>query len=234
MSNYREGRSGVGLNVPSTKLNFEDRFLRLISMVGGADEAAAICDAGRSTLYSWAKSDGKVPLNAALKLAQAAGVSLDWVATGYDRRPDLASAPQEDEDLIKVPRLGVTAAAGVGIRNENAEVEDYIYLTRAQLRAFGVPPDAVHFISVRGDSMEPTISDGANVLIDASRRRFRGDGVYALSIDGDVRLKRLTKTTDGSFLAISDNERYPPERLSRADLDGLQIEGRVVSTERRL
>ncbi len=82
--------------------------------------------------------------------------------------------------------------------------------------------------------MEPTISDGAIVLIDASMRSFSGDAVYAISLDGDVRLKRLSRSLDGTILVLSDNPSYPPERLSPADAGALRVEGRVVWTERRL
>lgn len=211
--------------------------MQLLSMVGGPEEASEISGASRSTLYLWAKSDGKVPLAAALKLAEAAGVTLDWVATGWDRRPDMPKieiSPEQTLDLARIPLLGVLAAAGAGAQNHGVQVEDHIYMSRAQLRALGVSPEAVHFIRVRGDSMEPTIADGAIVLIDAAHNRWRGDAIYALSQQGDVRVKRLSKAVDGTFMAISDNPRYPAERLSPADLDGLHIEGRVVWTEHRL
>ena len=47
-----------------------------------------------------------MPLDAALKLADAAGVTLDWVATGWDRRPGLppgagAPPPPLHADLLQ-------------------------------------------------------------------------------------------------------------------------------------
>lgn len=235
MSKSSDKRERLAFGVAGFSLSFEERFMQLLAMVGGVEEAANISGVSRSTLYLWAKSDRKVLLIAALKLAEAAGVTLDWVATGWDRRPDMPQIAAEDAlDVVRVPLLGVSAAAGAGAANDDAEIEDHIFLARQQLRALGVAPEAVHFIRVRGDSMEPTIADGATVLIDAAHRRWRGEAIYALSQGGDVRIKRLSKGVDGAFMAISDNAHYPPERLSPAELDSLQIEGRVIWTERRL
>ncbi len=240
MGNKNGTKERLAILIVGWEVTFEERFGALVEMAGGAVKAAKQCGVSRNTLYLWGKSDGKIPLNKALKLAEAAGVTLDWVATGWERRPDLPKVapdvvpPEEALDLARVPLLGVSAAAGAGAANDTAEVEDHIYMPRAQLRALGVPPDFVHFIRVRGDSMEPTIADGAIVLIDASLQRYRGEAIYALSQDGDVRIKRLAKAVDGGFMAISDNPIYPPERLSPAELYGLRIEGRVLWTERRL
>lgn len=221
--------------------SFEDRFNFVLAVVGGVGKAAELCGVNRGTIPKWSKSDGKMPINAALTLCNAARVTLDWLATGHHVRPqaevpgaDRASSPEEALDLVRIPLLGVSAAAGAGAANDGTEVEDHIFMSRAQLRALGVSTEMVHFIRVRGDSMEPTIADGAIVLIDAARRRFRGDGIYAITVGGDVRLKRLATKADGAVLAISDNPRYPQELLSAADLEGAQIEGRVVWTEQRL
>jgi phage repressor protein C with HTH and peptisase S24 domain len=221
--------------------SFEDRFQFVLERIGGVGKAAELCHVNRGTIPKWAKSDGKMPLNAALAMVEKAGVTLDWLTTGHHVRPNteipgsaLSTPPEEALDLARIPLLGVSGAAGAGAANDAAEVEDYYYMPRAQLRALGVPPKFVHFIRVRGDSMEPTIADGAIVLIDASIRRFGGEGIYALSQDGDVRIKRLAKAVEGGFRAISDNPNYPRERLTPDDLYGLRIEGRVRWTERRL
>ena len=197
MENDDENRRIV-LGVAGYALSFEERFAHLLLQIGGQSKAAEVCGVNRTTLYSWAKSEGKMPLSAALKLAEAAGVTLDWVAVGWDRRPDLPkieAAPVEPEealDLAKIPVLSVAAAAGPGVANGEAMVEDHILMPRAQLRRIGVAPQNAHYIRVLGDSMEPTIADGAIVLIDARQRRFKAEAIYAISLDGDVRLKRLS------------------------------------------
>jgi hypothetical protein len=57
-----------------------------------------------------------------------------------------------------------------------------------------------------------------------------GDSVYAISLGGgEMLLRRLSKGVESGFMLIPDNSRYPTERL--VDLDGLQIEGRVIWTE---
>ena len=226
-----------GLEAPT----FEARLGLLIKAAGGQNAAAELCGVNRNTLYLWAKSEGKMPLNAALKLTEAAGVSVYWLATGSDRRPggavfvagrNRAPDPLETLDLARVPVLSVSAAAGAGAANDHPEIEDTILMPRAQLRAAGVAPQNAHYIKVKGDSMEPTIADGAIVLIDSQQRRFVAEAIYAISLDGDVRLKRLSRAVDGAILVLSDNPRYPPEKISAAET--LKIEGRAVWAERRL
>jgi phage repressor protein C with HTH and peptisase S24 domain len=75
--------------------------------------------------------------------------------------------------------------------------------------------------------MSPRIADGALVLIDSSRNRVQDDGIYAIVLDGDVRLKRIQKSAVGALKLISDNTVYPPEILSGLDARQLVIAGKV-------
>lgn len=89
MSDNSKKREFIAFGVPGFSLTFEQRFDQVIAMAGGFERARELCGVSASTPYQWRKSEGKMPLNAALKLAEAAGVTLDWVATGWDRRPGL-------------------------------------------------------------------------------------------------------------------------------------------------
>lgn len=79
----------LAFGVAGFQLTFEERFAQLAAMAGGAVKAAELCGVSRNTFYLWGKGETRMPLEAALKLAEAAGVTLDWVATGWDRRPGL-------------------------------------------------------------------------------------------------------------------------------------------------
>jgi phage repressor protein C with HTH and peptisase S24 domain len=221
------------------KHGFEDRFNFVLAMVGSVGKAADLCGVNRGTIPKWAKSEGKLPMNAALALCNEAGVTLDWLATGHHIRPQaeipgfaVVPLPEQTLDLTRIPLLGSSGAGGAGAENRGAEAQDHIYMLRDQLGALGVSPDAVRFLRARGDAMAPTIAPGAIALVDTAQRVWAGDSVYAISLGGEVLLRRLSKGVEGGFMLIPDNARYPTERL--ADLDGLQIEGRAIWTEHRL
>ncbi len=138
-----------------------------------------------------------------------------------------------DPDVIHLPVLGVRVAAGAGGLNTEEPIEGIVPFSRSALERLGVPAERVHGIRAHGDSMEPTIGDGTLVLVDTSRKRLTA-GVYALVVDDQARLKRISPHVDGSVSLISDNAGYPPERVARADLDRIQVVGRAFWTERLL
>jgi phage repressor protein C with HTH and peptisase S24 domain len=162
-------------------------------------------------------------------LAHATGVSQEWI---WEGEPDRTDA--EAEEMVYLPVLDVAAAAGAGATNDRATVIRRIPFSARTLRRLGVPAGRAHAIRARGDSMEPTIADGGIVLVDSSQTRLSQDGVYALVVDDQARLKRVAPHVDGSVSLISDNPGYPPERVAKADLERIKVVGRAFWTERLL
>lgn len=81
--------------------------------------------------------------------------------------------------------------------------------------------------SVSGDSMEPTLSHGDQVLVDTSCSRFIDDAIYAIQQDGHLRFKRIQLKLDGSIVVRSDGstniETYTAEEAARFFIVGLVI-----------
>lgn len=165
-------------------------------------------------------------LDAAARIARALNLPLD--ALVYDTDVSFSRTDALDStEAIAIPLLNVVGSAGHGIENGHVEELARLSFDAAQLRSLGVRPEAAHFIIARGDSMEPTIQDGATVLIDTFRTRVRDDGIYAIVLDGDVRLKRVQKKATGAIELISDNPRYMSETLSGDEVDRLMVAGKV-------
>lgn len=80
-------------------------------------------------------------------------------------------------------------------------------------------------VTASGDSMSPTIADGATVLLD-TRSNHWVDGIWGFAIGDELRLKRLHKGVDYIDI-ISDNPKYSPERLSGDDMNRITLIGRV-------
>lgn len=213
------------------------RMKRAVSKIGAPSLVAFQLDVPLPRLQAYLSGNAEPPTEFLVRLATAAGEPENWMLTGTARGMVAPPAEQtpETEGLTFVPVLDVKAAAGAGAINDGPTLTETLPFSTARLREMGVSPNKVHGIHARGDSMEPTIADGALVLIDTARTELTQDGVYAIVVDDQARLKRIAPGLDGSITVISDNrDRYPPERISRADLERIRVVGRAVWTERTL
>ena len=72
-------------------------------------------------------------------------------------------------------------------------------------------PEDLSIIRVSGDSMSPTLADGDDILVDRSDGAARlRDGIYVLTRDDTLMVKRLSLHPAGNSLTIaSDNPAYP-------------------------
>ena len=139
------------------------------------------------------------------------------------------------EPLIEIPLFDVQASAGHGAL---AEVEAYYsrfgFDERWLQNLTPSRPSSLSVICVAGDSMEPTLSDGDEVMVDQSDngQRLR-DGIYVIRSDDTLMIKRVALGPQGKQISIvSDNQAYPSwhdvERRS------IHIVGRVLWFGRKL
>ncbi|SFR87131.1 S24 family peptidase [Sphingomonas jatrophae] len=121
--------------------------------------------------------------------------------------PEPAPAP----DLVTLPRLSVAASAGPGALGEEHAI-GRIALDAAWLRQLAPHGTAdLALLSVEGDSMEPTLHDGDEIIVDAAAtRRPLADGIWVLRHDDALLVKRLARAAAGGIVIISDNRAYPP------------------------
>nr|WP_295370298.1 S24 family peptidase [uncultured Sphingosinicella sp.] len=129
---------------------------------------------------------------------------------------------------VAVPRLEVAASAGPGAFAEDKRANSHLAFDPGWLRRLAGDVRKLSMITVRGDSMSPTLSDGDEILVDegdgSSRLR---DGVYVLRMDDALLVKRLALNPSTRGISVcSDNPAY----LNWPDCDpaGIDIVGRVV------
>jgi len=127
-------------------------------------------------------------------------------------------------DWIDVPRLAVGASAGPGADAEGELVFDTIRFSWRWLRSMGLQPGQLSTIVVSGDSMEPTLRDGDEILVDRALRPRR-DGIHVVRLGGGLLVKRLDTGRPGKIVLLSDNPAYPP---LACDPQELEVIGRVV------
>ncbi|RYF35785.1 MAG: helix-turn-helix transcriptional regulator, partial [Comamonadaceae bacterium] len=89
-------------------------------------------------------------------------------------------------------------------------------------------------VDVIGHSMEPTIPDGAVILVNRANKEPRDRMVFALRVGDELFVKRLVNVK-GEWLARSDNEdreQYPDLPLS--SYQDVEILGRALWMGARL
>ena len=137
--------------------------------------------------------------------------------------------PTLRDGLVEVPMLNVDASAGFGaVAESESACTRFGFDERWLARLTRAKGSSLSIINVAGDSMEPTLSSGDEVLVDASDQSSRlRDGIYVLRADDALVVKRVTLKPGGRKITISsDNPAYPSwDDVDRADI---QIVGRVI------
>ncbi|WP_232522540.1 S24 family peptidase [Chitinibacter sp. GC72] len=132
------------------------------------------------------------------------------------------------EDYALIPQYSTKGACGNGHYNDHVEVVGGLTFKRSWLDRLGINEHQACVIYATGDSMSPTIHDGDVVLIDQAPHPARTGEVYAIMMDDEVIIKRLSKEF-GLLLLRSDNANkaaYPD--ITVPPQHELQIIGRVV------
>lgn len=179
---------------------------------------------------------GKSPtLDTLLTIASAKSLSLSWLATGLGQKQAqeanslaLDWRVPEGGDFALVPRLVVQPSAGKGSLVEHEDAVDMIAFQASWLRRRGVNPSFARALTVRGDSMEPTIRSGDVLLIDTSKNAIEDNGIYVVFSNGYVLVKRIHPRRDGSIMLISDNQAYPAEDVPAQEASDFRVAGRVM------
>lgn len=135
-----------------------------------------------------------------------------------------AGAPARIADWADIPRLPLGASAGPGTVALDPAPIDRLRFSGRWLRQQGLEPAMLSVIEVEGDSMEPTLRDGDDILVDRAPRPLRS-GLHVIRLDDVLLVKRLEPGPSGTLQVISDNPAYPRLERPRADI---AILGRVV------
>ena len=179
-----------------------------------------------------------------LKAQQIIGVSAYWLETGEGNmllvseteKLNLESLYDENlknvsEDFITIDQFDIQVSCGPGIKN--ASYPDFI-------RSINIPKEeflewfgrskakpGIQLVTIKGDSMEPTLPNRAIAFVDSNINEFQGDGIYAFVLDGEAYIKRLQRIP-GKIIAISDNTVYEPFYITPEMEDRMQIAAKFI------
>ncbi len=136
-------------------------------------------------------------------------------------------------DMCGVPVYNVYAACGWGAENGAEHIVRTEFLPCQWLSRFGLTEDTAKIITCKGDSMEDTLSNGDEVLVDTRELEHPvNHGVYVVRIGKHVYVKRLKYDIMAEgYEVISDNkEEYNPFIVNGEKLNEFAVIGKVVTT----
>jgi hypothetical protein len=162
------------------------------------------------------KRRNSIPYEEVMSFCEREGIPYGWIIDG--RGPD----PQTG-DFTKISVFAM-AGAGDGREVENLEPIDSIVLPS------GYSFPSLLAIKVRGESMEPTIYDGAIVGVDREDRNIVNGKVYAVWVPYEGAVIKRVFVDHEKLILKSDNVRFPDFSIPFGDIRDREniIIGRVA------
>lgn len=136
-------------------------------------------------------------------------------------------------ETAPVMRMNLSYAMGPGTNLD----EDYIEGEPVQLdigflrRLTPSAPGMLRIVNGIGDSMQPTIHDSEELILDLGQRTLNlQDRIWAMSLYGVGAVKRLKAIGRERVLVISDNPDVPDQEV---EIEDIILVGRIVGSIRR-
>lgn len=178
------------------------------------------------TFANWLSGSSEPKIIGIAAIAQAAGVTIDWLVHGTTPKSKVGSRAEGGTDTVKIPWIdknlldqSLPILQRLRVINHVPFFEGYLKNT-LQLNDF----DQLCILKMHGDSMKPTFADNDIVLVDRSRADM-SDGIKAFVLEDTITLKRVIHKPNG-LEVVSDNKVfYPPYTI---DHDTVQVLGHVV------
>lgn len=195
-------------------------------------ELAKKAGLSRHVVYTWIRGDRTPEPKSVRKFAEALGVP-ESAITGEMVEGDLSnlSAPLRGSDYPFVRRISVRFSAGPGAE-PLVEEEDYYPIAPEILARHRTKADKCRITSVMGDSMEPTLHDGDDILFIEEPCpecvEIRDGKIYVFFDGAGLRVKRLSRQGDGRIRIRSDNPIYAEEEIPPERQESVRIYGRVI------
>jgi phage repressor protein C with HTH and peptisase S24 domain len=156
--------------------------------------------------------------DSARKLCEA--LDLEWPGDEHYNNPS-------PNDLVPIYDIEVSAGNGSIVPDFEAEVGQLAFPPGYLRHITSAPVRNLAIVTVKGDSMSPTLREGDVVMIDTTKRNLGFDGLFVLRMDGALHVKRVNRGGQSGVVRIlSDNrESYP---ATERCLDQVEAVGKVL------
>ncbi|MEF8889607.1 MAG: S24 family peptidase [Desulfohalobiaceae bacterium] len=205
--------------------NFRAFFERLksVSFIQNQSQLANFLQVGRASV-SLAKHKDQVPHRWIVTLSRELKLNADWLARGQGS-PYLE--PREEESSpVRLTRVEPRFNAEGEWEAPEDRAPRELQFDADFLSGLGLPESMV-VLTVREEAMQPEIRPGDLVLVDQSSRSIRPGRIYALSMEGEVVVRRLERLPQRIVL-YADNEIYPARDVQASEWESIGLLGRIV------
>jgi len=161
-----------------------------------------------------------------LKISRRCGVSIDWLLTGQTS----TSSNSSNKDILSIPFLKSSENDEALVDKEQPDLS----LSRALLSAKFESKNVVDLYAfrMRGDAMEPTVSDG-DVLVLERSNKHTADGISALIWNGEIHIRRVASYPSGISIISDNSSRYPSMEITKDRTNQLNFIGKVIWVGKR-
>lgn len=222
---------------PPKNNNYEHFSERLKSVVGNDSLRgfAQKCAISPSTLSSYLSGDTFPTLDRLMMIADVSNSSYSWLATGNEAPSSNNAVVVKSDDITEVPQYDLAASAGAGSLVISSNPIAKFEFANSWLVEQGLNGKRLTVVPVKGDSMEPTLSEGDLMLVELFDENTLGyDGICVFSCDDGIKVKRLQRDLSrGGLHVISDNPSYRPDYIDKDFTGYFQVHGRMVRVLQR-
>ncbi len=185
---------------------------------------AKLLNIKQASLSDYENNKTNTPDDVKFKICEIFNINFDWLMKGF--------GDSQGNTKVTVPVLASKITSFSNIKDQ-ANVINYIDADRYLFGNYNVRAmiDNALIITVKGDSMSPTFLNGDYAvfilnLIDV-------DGLYVISINGNLMVKRLQFVNNKKVIILSDSSLYKDEVVDRGENElnyaNFAIVGKVIT-----
>ena len=208
----------------------------LARQIGGSPNQMSMVESGQSGMSTRTLRAAASALNVSadflLGLIEVPASTRDLVHSVQEKQAtilDMQSGSREfqpSDYVTYIELMDIRTGAGPGAIVYGEGVKAMIEFPEKWLRDRGLKASECRVISVVGESMEPTLADGSQILIDMRSHERRHGRIYVIESDNELVVKRMVRDPETGYLLASDNpdkRAFPTEPWPR----GARVIGEV-------
>jgi len=199
------------------------------------------------TMQRYLAADRALSADFLQAMTEVFGVSASWILSGVgpkwasidgqdypNQTSGLKDCNGDEAEFVPIPRYTVSASAGHGDSFIGDPMDVTYYAFSLQwIKRRHLDPDMLHIVQVKGDSMEPTLSNGDLILVDRAQAEPSDGKTFVVRIWDELVVKNIQRVAKDTISLISANTIYPPREISEQELGptaDIEIVGRVVAS----
>lgn len=209
-------------------------------------ELAEFLGVSRQTLYLWIKGEREPGQEYIEKMAEYFGITPEAMCGRNDSvsldeksvQPFISDESTAPDDVVPIPEFRLNFSAGNGAEPTWEEINDEqkVWYSRNFFVKHRINPNHCKRATVYGDSMEPLMYDGDKILFIETPpgSPIRDGNIYVISINGALKVKRLSQKTDGTIVIKSENKESYPDEIINPEVVNLLVLGRVIEVTHQI